>query len=97
MGSGKSTIADYISKILEDSDRLDLDLNANGEVHRLNEVLGRENVIAEMFDGGSHTSNPEWIAEFKKRDYKILSVILDASVETNISRVLHRPTGVNPE
>jgi shikimate kinase len=97
MGSGKSTMADYLSQILQDSDRLDLDLNADGEVYRLNEVLDRRNVIAEMYEGGSHTSNPEWVTDFKERGYEILSVILDASAETHISRVLHRPKNLNTE
>jgi hypothetical protein len=50
-----------------------------------------------MYDGGTHTSNPEWVLKFKDTDHEIISVILDASVETHVSRVLHRPMNLNTE
>ena len=50
-----------------------------------------------MYDGGTHTSNPEWVVKFKDAGYDIISVILDASVETHVSRVLHRPMNQNTE
>ena len=96
MGSGKSTISQYLRQVLQDSEGLDLDLDANREVN-LDNALGREYVVAEMYDGGSHTSDPEWVAEFKDRGYNILSVILDATVETHIFRVLHRTMNQNTE
>jgi shikimate kinase len=97
MGSGKSTIARYLRQVLQDSGELDLDWNADGEVCHLEESLGKKNVIAEMYNGGTHTSNPEWVVKFKDKGYYIISVILDASVETHISRVLHRPMNQNTE
>ena len=45
MGSGKSAVGKSLRRKLVDSVELDLDLNANGEVVSLNEVLGKENVV----------------------------------------------------
>jgi len=76
MGSGKTSVRKYLREKLPDSAGLDLDLNANDEVISLNEVLGRKNVVGELYDGGSHTTNPTWINKFKEKDYNIISVIL---------------------
>ncbi|MFL6469532.1 MAG: hypothetical protein ACJ71H_01640 [Nitrososphaeraceae archaeon] len=40
-------------------------------------MLERENVIAELYDGGSHTTNPTWINKFREKGYDILSVVLE--------------------
>ena len=40
-----------------------------------------------MYHGNSHTGDPQWIRRFKKRNFTILSVILDVSLETCIGRV----------
>lgn len=87
MGSGKTSVGKYLKEKLPDSAGLDLDLNANDEVISLNEVLGRENVVGELYDGGSHTTNPTWINKFKEKDYNIISVILIAKFETCAYRV----------
>ncbi|MGB8938613.1 MAG: hypothetical protein WCC17_26270 [Candidatus Nitrosopolaris sp.] len=49
--------------------------------------MGRENVVGELYDGGSHTTNPTWINKFKEKDYNIISVILNAKFETCAYRV----------
>lgn len=64
MGSGKSAIGMYLNEVLEDSILLDLDLNANGPVQDIDKVLGKEIVIAELYHGNSHTTDPKWIKDF---------------------------------
>jgi deoxyadenosine/deoxycytidine kinase len=92
LGAGKTRIGGYLRDKLRDSTSLDLDRNAYSEVEGLDEALEKENIVAELHDGGSHTSNPEeWIDKFKERNYNILSVILESSFETCLYRVLHRP------
>ncbi len=81
MGSGKTSVGKYLKEKLPDSAGLDLDLNANDEVISLNEVLGRGNVVGELYDGGSHTTNPTWINKFKEKEYNIISVILNANLK----------------
>jgi hypothetical protein len=97
MGAGKTKIGDYLRGKLKDPFKLDLDLNANKEVVGLDEALEKENVVAELYDGDSHTSNPEWISKFKERNYNILSIILDESFETCLHRVLNRPDNTYEE
>ena len=43
--------------------------------------------MGELYDGGSHTTDPQWINKFKERGYDILSVILDTKIETCIYTV----------
>jgi len=88
MGSGKSTIGKYLREKLGDSYRLDLDRNADNEIEFLDVALLRDNVVGEMYDGGSHTTDPSWINKFKEKGYNILSVILNANLETCLNRVL---------
>ena len=57
-----------------------MDINANGEVLSLDEVLAKENVVGELYDDGSQTTDPQWINKFKERGYDILSVILDTKL-----------------
>jgi hypothetical protein len=64
-----------------------LDINANGEVLSLDEVLAKENVVGELYDDGSQRTDPQWINKFKERGYDILSVILDTKLETCVYRV----------
>jgi len=52
--------------------KLDLDINANGEVLSLDQVLGKGNVVGELYDAGSHTTDPQWINKFKERGYDIM-------------------------
>ena len=94
-GSGKTTIQRHLIE----------KLNAFGSTHYLlldeiNEIrfceclkkcLKYENVIAEMYYGNSHTEKPdEWMHHFKKRDDKILSVILECKFESCLKRVSNR-------
>ena len=48
MGSAKTKIGEYLRGNLEDSAELDLDLNADSKISSLDEVLGKENVVAEF-------------------------------------------------
>jgi thymidylate kinase len=95
MGSGKSAIGRYLNEVLEDSILLDLDLNANGPVQDINNALGKKIVLAELYHGNSHTTDPKWIKEFQNRGYVILSVILNASLETHVSRLAKRSDNRN--
>ena len=67
---------------------MDLDLNANEPVESIDEILGKKNIVAELFHGNSHTTDPQWIKAFQERDYNILSVILNTKLETCTNRVL---------
>lgn len=91
MGSGKTEVSQYLRGELEDSDILDLDVNANDPIENLDKVLGKKNVVGELYHGNSHTTNPKWIKEFQGRGYTILSVVLNASLETHIKRLAKRP------
>ena len=82
MGSGKSKIGEYLKGKLEDSAELNSDMNANSEIPFLDQVLGKQNVIGELYDGGSHTINSTWVNKFREKGYGMLSVILEASLET---------------
>jgi shikimate kinase len=91
MGSGKTKVSQYLRGALEDSDTLDLDVNANVPIEILGKVLAKKNVVAELYHGNSHTTDPKWIKEFQERGFTILSVILNASLETHIKRLAKRP------
>jgi hypothetical protein len=88
MGSRKSTIRKYLRKKLGDSYRMYLGRKADNEIELLDEALVRDNVVGEMYDVGSHTTDPSWINKFKEKGYNILSVILNANLETYLNRVL---------
>jgi shikimate kinase len=96
-GSGKDTIGKCLVKKLGGNKRayvLDLDITDPLErqfIRDLQESLRYEHVIGMMFWGGTHTENPDsWIVNFKNRNYTILSVILNASLQTLIQRVEER-------
>jgi shikimate kinase len=91
MGSGKTVVAQYLRGELEDSDTLDLDVNANDPIENLDKVLRKKNVVAELYYGNSHTTDPKWIKEFQARGFTILSVVLKARLETHIERLAKRP------
>jgi broad-specificity NMP kinase len=73
---------------------LDLDITDPLEeqfMKDLQESLNHKHVIGMMFWGGIHTEDPDsWIIDFKNRNYTILSVILNASLQTLIRRVEER-------
>jgi predicted ABC-type ATPase len=91
MGSGKTVVSQYLRGKLEDSDTLDLDVNANDPIENLDKVLRKKNVVAELYYGNSHTTDPKWIKEFQARGFTILSVVLKARLETHIKRLAKRP------
>ncbi|MDQ6863061.1 MAG: AAA family ATPase [Thermoproteota archaeon] len=88
MGSGKTIVGLYLSEALEDSTLLDLDLNVDFIIQSIGEALRKKNVVGEQFHGNSHTTDPQRIKAFQERDFKILSVILNAKLELCIDRVL---------
>jgi len=102
-GSGKDTIGKELIKKLggDDQARL-LDLDITGPLEKqfnksLQETLCCKHVIAMLFWGDAHTENPEsWINNFKNRNYTILSVILDGSLNTLIQRVKERGHNYKP-
>lgn len=50
-----------------------------------------DNVIAEMFYGGFHTTNPEeWLRYFPDDKYKKISIVLTAPLEDCLSGVIRR-------
>lgn len=50
-----------------------------------------------LFWGDSHTEDPNsWIMEFKNKSYTIISVILNASLQTLIQRVQERGHNQKP-
>jgi hypothetical protein len=60
-------------------------------ITNLQESWKRPYVIGMMFSGDAKTENPDrWITNFKNRNYTILSVILNASLQTLIQRVNER-------
>jgi hypothetical protein len=64
---------------------LDLDITGFNEDKfndNLTNCLTFEYVIGMMFYGNSHTEQPkQWIAKFKDRNYRILSVVLHANMD----------------
>lgn len=53
--------------------------------------LVEKNTVAEMYYGNSHTTNPEeWLNRFRQKGFKVLSVVLEASVKTCFDRVRKR-------
>ena len=74
----------------ERSCSLDLDITGINE-HKfnsnLNDCLKFDYVIGMMFYGNSHTEQPQtWISKFKDVDYRILSVVLHATMDTCYER-----------
>lgn len=58
---------------------------------KLQDSLNYKHVIGILFWGDTHTENPNsWIIEFKNRRYTIISVTLNASLQTLIRRVKER-------
>lgn len=53
--------------------------------------LEEKNAVAEMYFGDSHTTNPEeWLNRFRQKGFKVLSVVLEANLETCFERVKTR-------
>ena len=53
--------------------------------------MNYKHIIGMLFWGDSHTENPNsWIIDFKNKGYTIISVILNASLQTLIQRVQER-------
>jgi thymidylate kinase len=69
---------------------LDLDITGVNEDKfndNLRNCLTFDYVIGMMFYGNSHTEQPEkWISNFKDRNYRILSVVLHANIDTCYER-----------
>src|SRR5207249_3063023 len=52
-------------------------------------------VVAELYHGNSHTTDPKWIKVVQERGYSVLSVIVNASLETHVRRLMKRPDNRN--
>jgi shikimate kinase len=96
-GSGKDTIGKIlVNKLGGDNQACLLDLDITGSIEvqfiqKLQESLNYKHVIGMLFWGDTHTENPNsWIIEFKNRSYTIISVTLNASLQTLIRRVKER-------
>jgi len=94
MGSGKSSIATQIKQIVGgDNNTVVLDLDRTGEecAQDIQRALNYENVVVEISEGTSHTTDPQtWIHKFKDKGCTILSVILLSTLETCHMRVKNR-------
>jgi hypothetical protein len=88
MGSGKTKAGLNLLEALEDSTLLDLDLNADFPIQSIGKALRKKNGVGEPFHGNSYTTDSLRIKAFQERDHKILSVILNAKLETCTDRVL---------
>jgi shikimate kinase len=58
MGSDKSYVGNYLRNKFLGSVKLDLDVNANQEVQNLLEIIEKEYVVAVLYHGNSHTTDP---------------------------------------
>lgn len=94
MGSGKSSIATQIKQIFGGKNNtviLDLDRTGEEFTQEMQWALDYENVVGEISDGASHTTDPQkWIHKFKDKGCIILSVILLSTLETCHKRVKNR-------
>jgi tRNA uridine 5-carbamoylmethylation protein Kti12 len=55
-------------------------------------ALKHKNVVGEMYFGDSHTTDPKWLDEFRKRGYCIVSIVLGVSFDTSYQRWKADPT-----
>jgi hypothetical protein len=97
VGKGKSKIGENLAKESEGSFLLDLDLNANYPIDGLHQASVHKNVGAKLYHGNSHTTDPKWIKVFQERGYTLLSVILNACLETQVRRLMRRPDNRNKD
>jgi shikimate kinase len=104
-GSGKDTIGKCLVEKLGGVNQaciLDLDITDPLEeefIECLQKSLSYNHVIGMMFCGGRqrHTENPDsWIINFKNKNYTVISVILNASLQTLIRRVEERGHNYKP-
>jgi ribose 1,5-bisphosphokinase PhnN len=102
-GSGKDTIGkSLVEKLGGDNQVRMLDLDITGPLEQqfleqVEESLQYKHVIGMLFWGGTHTENPDnWITKFKNRNYTIISVVLQASLQTLIQRVEKRGYNYKP-
>jgi thymidylate kinase len=102
-GSGKDTIGKCLVEKLGGSNKaylLNLDITGSLEeqfIECLQKSLGYEHVIGMLFWGGTHTENPDsWMTNFKNKNYTVISVILNACLQTLIRRVEKRGYNYKP-
>lgn len=90
-GIGKSAVSKALMKRLEidKNEPMNLDqIHADLFEPDIRSWLEKKNAVAEMYFGDSHTTNPEeWLNRFRQRGFKIISVVLEASLETCFERV----------
>jgi len=94
IGSGKSSIVTQIKQIFGGKNNtviLDLDRTGEEFTQEILRALDYENVVEEISDGASPTTDPQkWIHKFKDKGCIILSVILLSTLETCDKRVKNR-------
>ncbi|MGA8844301.1 MAG: hypothetical protein WB511_12020 [Nitrososphaeraceae archaeon] len=91
-GVGKTTIANALIAKLGQGYLLKLDeISADIFQAYLTCSMKCENVVAELFFGNSHTTDPTgWLDHFPSERYERLSVLLTASLEDCLSGVIRR-------
>jgi tRNA uridine 5-carbamoylmethylation protein Kti12 len=92
-GSGKSEVRKSLKTTLGmDNELLDLDQVIPEKFEdNLNQALKHDFVVGEMHYGNGHTTDPElWINRFKEKKYKILSIVLQVSLDTCVKRAICR-------
>jgi|ERR1700730_2462668 len=99
-GSGKSTVCTYLRDKIGRERTCSLDLDITGvDDDKFNENLTKclavDYVVGMMYYGNSHTEQPQrWISKLKERNYRILSVVLNARMDVCYERCKN---DVNPE
>ena len=91
-GVGKTTIANALIAKLGQGYLLKLDESSTDIFQAyLTCSMKYENVVAELFFGNSHTTDPlGWLDHFPSERYERLSVLLTASLEDCLSGVIRR-------
>jgi hypothetical protein len=94
VGIGKTTIANSLVAKLGPNTSYLIDLNEmRTDIFHAYMTSSQkyDNIIAEMFYGGFHTTNPtEWLRYFPDDTYNKLSVVLTAPLEDCLSGVIRR-------
>jgi hypothetical protein len=96
-GSGKNSVSASLKELVgkDNACILDLDITYPDEDkfnRNLEECLRSKTVIGMMFYGNSHTTaSVQWLSKFRSQDYRILSVILQATKELCLIRCKNDP------
>jgi shikimate kinase len=91
-GSGKTEIGKSLRNRLNLNQTLQLDeIRPDNFEDNISTVLGHEYVVGEMHYGNHHTTEPsQWLDRFTRRDFKIISVVLQVRFETCVKKAVGR-------